>query len=68
MRVFINEYDRDYHTVTDTFEKEFESIEKAEMWCRDNKWSGYTYWIDRSLTEAVNKKELENEQEATKKD
>ena len=32
MRVFINEYDRDYHTVTDTFEKEFESIEKAEMW------------------------------------
>lgn len=55
MRVLINEYDRDYHTVTDTLDKEFSSLVEAELWCKENTWSGYSYWIDRSLTAAVNK-------------
>lgn len=55
MRVFINEYDKDYNTITDYLEKEFDNFEQAELWCEENSWSGYSYWIDRSLTKAVNK-------------
>lgn len=54
MKVFINEYDRDYHTITETVEKEFDTLGQAEQWCRDNKWSGYSYFIDHELTKAVN--------------
>lgn len=55
MKVFINEYDKDYHTVTDTIEKEFDNLGQAQLWCKENSWSGYSYWIDKSLTDAVNK-------------
>lgn len=54
MKVFIDEYDNDYRAVTDTFEKEFETLEEAEQWCRDNKWSGYSYFIDRCRTKSAN--------------
>lgn len=55
MKVFIDEYDRDYGTVVGYLEKDFETLEDAEVWCKENSWSGYSYWIDRSLTKAVNK-------------
>lgn len=54
MKVYITEYDKDYHTVTNTLKKEFETLEQAEAWCEKESWSGYTYWIDRELTKAVN--------------
>lgn len=54
MRVFITEYDKDYRSYTDTIEKEFESLQEAEEWCRKASWSGYAYFIDRSLTKAIN--------------
>lgn len=55
MKVFINEVDNDYHTVTETIEKEFGTLEEAQQWCRDERWSGYSYFIDREMTEAINK-------------
>lgn len=54
MKVFIKEFDNDYHTVTNILEKEFETLEQAILWCENGSWSGYTYWIDRELTKAVN--------------
>lgn len=54
MIVYINEIDRDYHVVVKTLKKEFKSIKQAEEWCRENKWSGCWYYIDRKLTEAAN--------------
>lgn len=59
MRVFIDEYDRDYHTVTRSFEKEFDTIKEAEQWCNENNWSGYSYFIDAGLTKAVNENQHE---------
>lgn len=54
MRVFIDEFDRDYRTITNSLEKEFDSIQEAEEWCKEASGSGYTYLIDMSLTKAIN--------------
>ncbi|XKX17412.1 hypothetical protein MVUOKPPV_CDS0015 [Klebsiella phage phi1_175008] len=54
MRVFIDEFDKDYRTITNNFEKEFDSMQEAEEWCKEASWSGYTYLIDMSLTKAIN--------------
>lgn len=54
MKVFINEVDNDYRAVTATLEKEFGTLEEAQQWCRDKRWSGYSYFIDREMTEAAN--------------
>lgn len=39
----ITETDMDYGTVTDSFNKEFKSLEEADEWCHENSWGGYTY-------------------------
>lgn len=54
MNVYIVKFDNDYHTMTDSFDKEFTSIEEAEQWCKDESWSGYTYYVDTSMTKALN--------------
>lgn len=54
MIVYINKFDNDYHTITDHFNREFTSVEEAEQWCEDESWSGYTYYVDKSMTEALN--------------
>lgn len=54
MKVFINEFDNDYRTVTETIEKEFSSIEEARIWCGQASWSGYSYFVDVNLTRADN--------------
>lgn len=54
MKVFINEFDNDYRTVTETIEKEFSTVEDARLWCRHESWSGYRYFVDVDLTKAAN--------------
>lgn len=54
MKVFINEFDRDYGTVTDSITKEFQSIQEADIWCKENSWSGYHYYVDTKMTQLVN--------------
>ncbi|WP_214670352.1 hypothetical protein, partial [Escherichia coli] len=54
MRVFIIEWDKDYNSYNNTIEKEFESLQEAEEWCREASGSGYVYFIDSSLTKSVN--------------
>jgi len=45
MKYTITEYDRDYNTVTDFFDKEFSTREQAEEWCRNESWTGYSYHV-----------------------
>ena len=43
MKVEIFEFDKDYHTITDSYIIEVESVAEAIQHCNDRDWSGYSY-------------------------
>lgn len=45
MKFRIIEIDRDYRAWSDTLYKEFDSLEEAENWCRDESRTGYDYHV-----------------------
>jgi len=51
MKLFeIIEFDKDYRTVTDYFEKPFSSIEEAEKWAKGQSCSGIAYYVREKET------------------
>jgi len=51
MRFFIGEVDRDYNSYCGSEEKEFKTLEDAEAYCIQNKWSGYSYFVEGCIYE-----------------
>lgn len=54
MRVFIDEGDNDYGTITYRFERDLQTLQEAHEWCKSASWTGYSYDVDVELTNAVN--------------
>lgn len=53
MKFFVIEVDQDYHTISDSYFKDFENKETAEKWCKDHSWGGYDYFLvdDKEIRE-----------------
>ncbi|WAX14615.1 hypothetical protein ECO340P2_00073 [Escherichia phage ECO340P2] len=58
MKVAVVETDTDYHgAYVDTKIMEFPSMLEAETWCDTRSSKGSAYFIDKSLTKALNEEE-----------
>lgn len=44
MKFIIQEVDRDYNAPTTSEIKEFDTVEEAAAYCKENTWSGYYYY------------------------
>ena len=45
MKYKIVEVDKDYHVVSETFFRDFDTIEEAEEYCRKSGGGGYAYYV-----------------------
>lgn len=47
----VTEIDNDYHAFAGYVYIKADSIEQAQQWCEDQRWTGYDYFVNRELTE-----------------
>ena len=40
------EFDKDYHTISDHNVASFKTKEEAEKYCKENNWSGHSYFVE----------------------
>lgn len=47
----VSEFDNDYNAFAGYVYVKADSLEQAQKWCEDQRWTGYDYFVNRELSE-----------------